>query len=126
MTAEALAAGWMKREVRWRTAHYILLTLSSVLAAVAGATALANVWSGALAGVLALTASALTAAAVSLRPAVMAAGSAAKAAKYLELARDTRKAEGRDSEQPSDFYELLERYDKIRTTPEPALPTGSE
>lgn len=128
-TAEDRAGGWLRREVWWRAAHYLLLTVSTVLAAVAGATAIGGVWNGTLAGVLALAASALTAAAAVLRPAVMASACAGKAAKYLALARDARRAD--ETAAPGagsrhDYYALLARYDKIRSTPEPALPTGNE
>ncbi|MGW7529066.1 hypothetical protein [Streptomyces sp. NPDC054783] len=123
--AEQQAGHWLDREVWWRVTHWTTLVTSSVLASVAGATALAEVWHGVLAGGLALTASALTAAAAALRPAVMAAGSGAKAAKYLALARDAHQAE--DTHSADDvgcdiYYTLLARYDAIRTSPEPALP----
>jgi hypothetical protein len=124
-TAERLGDTWLRRERLWRGAYYLLLILSSVLAAIAGATAVANVWNGTLAGVLALTASALTAVAAVLRPAVMSVGCAEKAAKYLAVARDAKRAD--EQAAPADwkrdaYYGLLERYDTIRTTPEPALP----
>jgi hypothetical protein len=127
--AETRGAEWLTREVRWRAAHYTLLVLGSVLAAIAGATALADVWNGTVAGVLALTASALTAAAASLRPATMASGCAVKAAEYLALARDVREineADGTNSAKRHEYYSLLKRYDDIRTTPSPALPPASD
>ena len=128
--AEARGAEWLTREVWWRGAHYTLLVLGSVLAAVAGATALADLSNGTVAGVLALTASALTAAAASLRPATMASACADKAAEYLALAQDVHReideADGSNSAKRHAFYPLLKRYDDIRTPPTPTLPTGSE
>ena len=38
------AAMWLFREVLWRQAHYLLIVVGSILASVAGATALAKVW----------------------------------------------------------------------------------
>jgi hypothetical protein len=127
--AERRGAEWLNREVWWRGAHYVLLVLASVLAAIAAATAVAQVWHGTLAGVLALTVSALTAAAAALRPALMAVGCGAKAARYLDVARDSRQADeepGPDDAKRTKYYELLARYDGIRTAPEPALPSFAE
>lgn len=123
--AEQQAGHWLDREVWWRVTHWTTLVTSSVLASVAGATALAGVWNGILAGVLALAASALTAATAALRPAAMAAGSGAKAAKYFALARDAHQAEGTHRAEDirrDTHYALLARYDEIRTSPEAALP----
>lgn len=122
------ATKWLRLELVWRQAHYWLLVIGTILAAIAGATAIAKVWDGILAGVLALTASALTALAAALRPAAMATGCGTKAKQYYELRRAAAcKADesGEDHAAAQHaFYALLPRFDDIRTSPEPPLPTS--
>lgn len=121
---ERHARKWLRNEVTWRRAHYTLVIAGSILASVAGATALANVWGGTLPGVLALVASALTAVAAGVRPARMASGCSKKAAKYLTVARKARMADEANAPDKREiYYSLLEEYDNIRTEPEPPLPS---
>lgn len=123
------AERWLGNERLWRQAYYWLAVLGSILASVAGATALADLAGGTVAGVLALTASALTALATALRPARMATGCGEKASQYLRVARGAREdnevletgAEKRDR-----YFYWLEEYDKIRTSPEPPLPSAGD
>jgi len=118
---------WLCNERRWRVLHYSLLVPSTVLASVAAATAVADVWNRALAGGLALAAAALTAAAAALRPAMMASGATAEARQYFEVGRGARQAvrDATDPESPEvrqAHDDLGKRFDEIRTSPEPALP----
>jgi len=122
------ATKWLRMELLWRQAHYWLLVIGTILAAIAGATAIAKVWNGILAGVLALTASALTALAAALTPAARATGCGTKAKQYYELARKAACEEDKAGEDHAAaqhaFYVLLKRFDEIRTSPEPPLPTA--
>jgi hypothetical protein len=128
--AEMNGNRWLHNERSWRVVHYSLLIPSTILASVAAATAVGDVWNGALAGGLALAAAALSAAAAALRPAMMASGSTQKARQYFEVEREARQAV-RDATAPDgnelrhEHDRLRKRFDEIRTSPEPALPDAS-
>jgi hypothetical protein len=124
--ADRRAQKWLLREAWWRVAHYTLLVAGSVLASLAGAAALADVRDGTVAGVLALAAAVFTTLAAALTPPTMAAGSGKKAAEYLALAGEVRQAVESDEEERGAYWRLLAKYHRIRTSPEPPLPTTGD